>query len=110
MSEIPLLTVNNDCLMVTCKTNFTAEEVHQFQGHLLDSITDDISKVVFDLTETTYLDSSGIGLLVACHNSMNLLDGSVEIRNVSENIYRLLSLMRLTKRINVTSTQGDDHG
>lgn len=110
MSDIPLLNVINDSLMVSCKARFTAEEVLQIQGHLLDSITDDISKVVFDLTETTSLDSSGIGLLVACHNSMDLMDGSVEIRNVSENIFRLLSLMRITKRINVIPAQGDSHG
>lgn len=110
MTESAQLSTHENTVTVTCGTYLTAEEVQDMQGHLLDALTDQITTVVFDLQETTSLDSSGIGLLIACHNSMQPEGGSVRVTNVSENIHNLLQLMRVTKRINVSRAEGAPHG
>jgi anti-sigma B factor antagonist len=48
----------------------------------LEEIPEDASKVVIDLSETTFIDSSGLSALVACRKRLNDL-GSPEIRIVT---------------------------
>ena len=70
------------------------------------------SDVVFDLGNTVMLDSSGIGLLIATHNSLARKQGKVHVVQVSADILRMLQGMRLVSRLNVMGRQAleEQHG
>lgn len=84
--------------------DLTAVLVPELQASLKDMIGNGARDLVFDLTNTAMLDSSGMGLLIAAANSVAPLGGKVRVINVCPDIFRLLKSMRLTARLNVSGS------
>lgn len=96
---------------ITLDKNLTAVEVPEFQMKLKQEIASGARTVVFDFTKTVSLDSTAIGLLIATNNSLDSLQGLVRLVNVSPEIMELLRNMRLTLRLNVSTTEQEaPHG
>ena len=58
------------------------------------------SKVVFDFDSVTFMDSSGIGLLMGRYKLANMLGSEIEVKNLSQNIRKILEMsgiLRLVK-------------
>src|SRR6187551_1185543 len=55
---------------------FTAPEFKQRMSELIDAGR---SRVVVDLTETTFIDSSSLGVLIGAHRRLRRLEGSLVI-------------------------------
>jgi anti-sigma B factor antagonist len=53
-------------------------------------------KIVVDLAEVDYIDSAGVGMLVAKLKSVRTKGGDVKLLNLTSRSQRLLSLTRLT--------------
>jgi anti-anti-sigma factor len=88
---------------VRMKGDLTAILVPELQANLKEMINKGAREVVFDLTNTAMLDSSGMGLLIAAANSLAPMGGNVRVTNVCPDIFRLLQSMRLTARLNVSA-------
>ncbi len=58
--------------------------------------------VVFDLRQTRVLDSTGVGFLIATHNSLQTNGGSLRVVEVRADILRLLTAMRLDRHFAIT--------
>lgn len=75
-------------------------------GELREKIRGLVKKGVKDLTvdlsKVEMVDSVGLGLLIATHNSMNKVDGKLTVKNANENIYKLFRTMRLDQHFEVT--------
>jgi anti-anti-sigma factor len=82
--------------------DLTAALVPDLQAGLKDILNKGARELVFDLSSTAMLDSSGMGLLIAAANSMASSGGKVRVTNVCPDIFRLLQSMRLTARLNVS--------
>jgi anti-anti-sigma factor len=82
--------------------DLTAALVPDLQAGLKQVLHKGARNLVFDLTSTKMLDSSGMGLLIAAANSLAPIGGKVRVTNVSPDIFRLLQSMRLTLRLNVS--------
>jgi anti-anti-sigma factor len=54
-----------------------------------------------DLEEVKMIDSSGLGVLIAAHNSLQKLGARLELLNVSDDIRKLLQNMRLDKHFTI---------
>ena len=57
--------------------------------------------MVLDFSQVQSIDSVGIGLLVATHNSLAKVGGSLSLANVGQDIFQLFTLMRLDKHFSV---------
>jgi anti-sigma B factor antagonist len=88
-------------LVVTPDGQLVASTVADLKGVLQKELADGAGEMEFDLTSTTMLDSSGIGLLIAAYNSVSARNGSLKVTGASDDIFRLLQSMRLDKRLNV---------
>ncbi len=82
---------------------------HHSAGELreqLDSkiITEGISKLVFDLSDLVFMDSSGIGVIIGRYKLIKSLGGEVYIVSTSKNVDKLLSLSGIPDIIKVTKT------
>ena len=55
-----------------------------------------------DFSRVESLDSMGIGLLVATHNSLAKQGGALQLTGVKKDIHQLLTLMRLDKHFSIT--------
>jgi anti-sigma B factor antagonist len=56
-----------------------------------------------DLTGTALMDSIGIGVVIAAHNSMKKKGGKLVVANASENIIKLFKSMRLDQHLTLDS-------
>lgn len=65
------------------------------------------TKLQLDFSRVESLDSMGIGLLVATHNSLARQGGALLLTQVRKEIYQLLTLMRLDKHFSVTQAVED---
>ena len=75
-------------------------QVPELQEALKGAISGGAVEIEFDFSNTTLLDSSGIGLLVATGNSLARNNGMVRLVNVPVDIMKLLQSMRLVGRLN----------
>ncbi|HXP60912.1 MAG TPA: STAS domain-containing protein [Dongiaceae bacterium] len=82
--------------------HLTASVVPELRTCLKTELDRGADEVVFDLGKTATLDSSGLGLLVATHNSLAPKQGKLRVVSVSGDILRLLERMRLVSRLNVS--------
>jgi anti-anti-sigma factor len=83
--------------------DLTASVASELAPGLRKIIDKGASEVRFHLGNTTIIDSTGIGLLIATYNTMKKHDGAVHLDEASEDILRLLQSMRLEKRLCITA-------
>jgi anti-anti-sigma factor len=81
--------------------DLTAVNVHDLRANLRNMIEDGVTELVIDLENTTMLDSAGVGLIVAAHNSLSRVGGTLQVIQVSPEILELLQSMRLHQHFTV---------
>lgn len=72
-----------------------------FRKKLLKVVQGGIKEVVVDLKGVEMIDSVGVGVLIATHNSMSNAGGALRLRNASKDICRLFKTMRLDQHFEV---------
>jgi anti-sigma B factor antagonist len=72
-----------------------------FRTDLLKAVNSGVNKLNIDLEGVEMVDSVGIGVLVAAHNSLNKAGGSMAVSNASEDICKLFRTMRLDQHFQV---------
>lgn len=63
--------------------------------------TNKVSNVVFDFENTTFMDSSGIGILVGRYRKVSNLGGQVFVINANQRIRRSLVLSGMQKLVQI---------
>jgi anti-anti-sigma factor len=71
--------------------------VEDFKKKLQKVIGQGVKEITIDFSGVSEMDSSGIGLLIATHNSLKDEGGTLKVKNVSETIYLLFKVMQLDK-------------
>lgn len=75
-----------------------------------------IKSMIFDFSGTTFMDSSGIGLLMGRYRALGMRKGCVRVAGVSRHIEKLLKLSGVTRfieteKVEMTGKQeGDSYG
>ena len=69
---------------------------------LLSAITADPSGLTIDLSNVRILDSVGLGVLVAAHNTLSRTGSALSLVNVSSEIGSLLKAMRLEQHFSIS--------
>ena len=60
-----------------------------------------VSRIIFDFTRTRFMDSSGIALLIRSQQRMQLLEGSIIVRNVPRQAKRVLDAAGIGRLISI---------
>ena len=77
------------------ESKIVASTVEGLEKELKKISQEEGAEVVLDMTPVTDIDSIGVGLLVATHNSLSQTGGKLVLLNTDKEIYSLLSIMRL---------------
>jgi anti-sigma B factor antagonist len=83
---------------------FTAPELKQV---LAESIEAGRTRVVVDLTETTFLDSTALGVLIGAVKRLRSRDGALAIVNVDENIAKTFEITGLDQIFTIVATRDE---
>lgn len=67
----------------------------ELRSKLRGLIEDGVRRLALDLAEVVMVDSSGIGLLIAAHNSLRKAGGHMEVIHATPEILELFQSMRM---------------
>jgi len=71
------------------------KETSEVYEHLKGMVADKIRKVVVDLSKVKWLNSQGIGMLMACYTALKNVDGKLVIAGATEKVNSILMLTQL---------------
>ena len=88
--------LENGCLTVV----LTGEIDHQCAKSCIDAIASKIEvytprECVLDFGEVSFMDSSGIGLVMGRYRQMKLLGGMLKVINIPDHMYRIFAMSGL---------------
>ena len=90
------------------ETNVSANNVQALRELFKQHLQDGVRSLELNFRQVESIDSVGIGLLVATHNSLAKAGGSLALVNVSQDIHQLFTLMRLDKHFSVSLASAAD--
>lgn len=85
-----------------------AEEINinscpKIKKAILKLISKKISKIIIDFSEVTYIDSSGIGMLIEILKAMELYGGTLQLANLSPRLKNIFEIKKLDKLFTIVS-------
>jgi len=83
------------------KKDIVASIAESMKKDLLKLIKQGIKELTIDFAVIETIDSVGLGVLIATHNSLESAGGKLKIKNVSNNIYKIFKTMRLDQHFEV---------
>jgi anti-anti-sigma factor len=86
--------------------DIVASMADELRKNLLKEVNDGIKKLTIDLDGVEMVDSVGIGVLVATHNSLSKSGGTMAVSNVSADLCKLFRTMRLDQHFEVMPAAG----
>jgi len=81
---------------------FTAPELKQV---LAESIEAGRIRIIVDLTETTFLDSTALGVLIGAVKRLRSRDGALALVNIDENIAKTFEITGLDQIFTILDTR-----
>jgi anti-anti-sigma factor len=79
-----------------------AASVTEIRSMLKSLLEEGVRQLVIDLSEVKVIDSSGIGMLVAAHNSLSRQGGKLSVIHASEELLDLLKAFRLDRHFTIS--------
>jgi anti-anti-sigma factor len=76
--------------------------VPELRAQMRGIVEEGVRDLVVDLANVQMVDSSGIGLLIAAHNSLHKLGGRLAVVHASKDILDLFHTMRIHQHFSVT--------
>lgn len=95
------VTRDEETVTVAVEGDLVASAVPAMREQLKALVADGVREVVCDLGQADLVDSSGIGLLVATHNSLLRNGGKLSLVRVSDDLMTLFRSMRLDRHFAV---------
>lgn len=86
----------------TIKEDLVGSRIETARNKLSSLVEQGVKTLIIDLKNVQVIDSLGMGLLVATHNSLKTRRGQLSLINVDPKIYDVLSIMRLDKHFPIS--------
>lgn len=87
-----------DLLRVELIGEINILDVNDFKDIIKEKIKEeDTKKVVLDMTQVPFMDSSGLGMLISLYKFVNENEGDIVYTGLSEYILKILSFAKLDK-------------
>jgi len=80
---------------------YTSIDLKKDLGKLVDA---DKNKIIIDLLKVNYMDSSGLGVLVALLKQIKKKNGELKLVNLPISVKKIFDLTRLTKFFDIYET------
>ena len=97
------ITKNADLTVIKPGGDIVASVVENFKALLQDALRDSPGPLAIDLSGTSMIDSMGIGLLIAAHNTLGKSGEKLRLLNPNRDILTLLRTMRLDKHFVISA-------
>ena len=102
MSEI---IKNGNDVVVKPGIDVVASMAEDFRNELVSATEETGGTVTIDLEGVDMVDSVGIGVIIATHNSLSQAGRKLKVINVNSDIYGLFTTMRLNRRFDIEKNE-----
>ena len=82
--------------------DIVAATVPELRSSLRDLLASGVRQLVIDLTNVKMVDSAGLGLLIATHNSLKKVGGQLSVIEASPDVMELLTTMRMHHHFSIS--------
>ena len=89
-------------IVITPEANIVGGNTAALKNELSELINSGQLEITLDMKQVEMVDSLGIGILIAARNSLQRVSGKISIVNLSDNLTRLFSNMRIIDLLNVS--------
>lgn len=96
-----VITRNGDQVTIKPGVDVIASMAEDFKNELLAAINDSKDDFFIDLDGVEMVDSVGIGVIIAAHNTLDQANRTLKVINVIKDVYGLFTTMRLNRRFTV---------
>lgn len=96
------ITKNDNRAVMQPEGDVVAGTVPGLRSTMRGVLAEGVRELVVDLSRVEMMDSSGIGLLIAAHNSLVKLGGRLEVIHASQDILELFRAMRIPQHFQVS--------
>lgn len=93
--------------VVDCEGRLTVEDAGRLKDKVTSLLFQGQKQIVLNLAGLSYMDSTGLGEMVACHSTAQRMGGGVKLANIDKRIQDLLVLTRLLTVFDVHETERD---
>ena len=97
---------SQDSIQVAALSELGASNAGSVRDEVIRSITSERAVVEVDLSETVYVDSAGLGALLAIHKEASKHGGSVRVLSPSLQVQQVLELTRMHLLLEIVPSQG----
>jgi anti-sigma B factor antagonist len=70
-------------------------EIEDLRGAVRNLVAKDQKKIILNLAEVDYIDSSGVGELVGCFTTVRNADGELKLLHLSKKVHDVLHVTKL---------------
>ncbi len=88
------------------ENNLDASNVRDFKERV-QTMLGEHRKVIFDMSQVRFVDSSGLGGLISCLRLLNSRNGDLRLCNMSAAVRALFELMRMHRVFNIQPSIDD---
>ncbi len=81
--------------------------VPELRSALRDALAHGVRKMIIDFAHVEMVDSTGLGLLISAHNSINKAGGKLAVIHASREILELFRSMRIHQHFSVSENEGE---
>ena len=84
-------------LNINIPENFAVDEADEFREKLNYLISKGEKNFVLNFSKCTFIDSTGLGVLVSTHKKCKDLNGSFKLHTINQQVMKIFNLTRLDK-------------
>lgn len=84
-------------IKISIPSNFAVEEAADLREKLMELTNKGNNNFVLNFSNCTFIDSTGLGVLVSIFKKVVEMNGNFKIENVDENVMKVFKLTRLDK-------------
>lgn len=96
---------NDGQVLLSIEQDIVAANSEDIKQKLKDALSDDLKVLTVDLDKVQQVDSVGVGVLIACYNSLRKEGKEFKLINVDTKIFELFQVMRLNKHFEIEVKQ-----
>lgn len=95
-------------LVVSCRGDITFDNTAEIRRRVEEALAEaDYSALVLDLSEVCFMDSSGIGTLVALNSKVYSVGKRLYLLSPAEQVLKTLEMVKLTEFFDIMKNKGD---
>lgn len=95
---------NNITIIEYLDENVDASNVHLFRENM-KKLMQDTTNVIFNMSHINFIDSSGLGVLIACLRESNGNGGDFRLCSLTKSVSALMELMRLHRVFSILESE-----